>query len=163
MGDRGHNRYGPKEGATVPLSRRELGPSLTQCGLGRRLLPYHVTSWSIQPFGHNRYAWAENGAGPLFGGSGSPSNTMSPGAEAYLRTKWYPDASSRLVTIYMGRKLGAATLLRGAGSPSDTVPPGLRPTSLPSGILIHPAIWPQRTWAENFRVVRLLRGKLGHI
>jgi len=24
----------------------------------------------------------------------------------------------------------------------------LRPTSLPSGILIHVAVWPQQTWAE---------------
>ena len=25
----------------------------------------------------------------------------------------------------------------------------LRPTSVPSGILIHPAVWPQQTWVEN--------------
>jgi len=31
--------------------------------------------------------------------------------------------------------------------PSHTMSPGLRPTSIPSGILIIPAIWPQRTWA----------------
>jgi len=24
------------------------------------------------------------------------------------------------------------------------------PTSVPSGILIHPAVWPQQTWAENW-------------
>ena len=24
------------------------------------------------------------------------------------------------------------------------------PTSIPSGILIHPAVWPQQTWAENW-------------
>jgi len=27
-------------------------------------------------------------------------------AQAYLRTKWYPDPSSRLATIDMGRKVG---------------------------------------------------------
>ena len=31
----------------------------------------------------------------------------------------------------------------GAGSPSNTTSPGPRPTSVSSGILIHPAIWPQ--------------------
>jgi len=31
----------------------------------------------------------------------------------------------------------------GAGSPSNTMLLGSIPTSLPSGILIHPAIWPQ--------------------
>jgi len=49
----------------------------------------------------------------------------------------------------MGRKLGAAVplIFRGAGSPSNTISPEPRPTSIPSGILIHPAVWPQRTWA----------------
>jgi len=39
---------------------------------------------------------------------------------------------------------------RGAGSLSNTKLPGLRPISIPSGILIHPAIWPQQIWAENW-------------
>jgi len=30
-----------------------------------------------------------------------------------------------------------------AGFPPNTMSPGLRPTSVPSGILIHPAVWPQ--------------------
>jgi len=28
--------------------------------------------------------------------------------------------------------------------------PGPRLTSIPSGILIHPAVWQQQTWAENW-------------
>jgi len=39
---------------------------------------------------------------------------------------------------------------RGVGSPSNTKSPGPRPTSIPSGILIHAAIWPQQIWAENW-------------
>jgi len=27
---------------------------------------------------------------------------------------------------------------------------GPRPTSVPSGILIYPAVWPQQTWVENW-------------
>jgi len=52
----------------------------------------------------------------------------------------------------MGRKLGEAVLFFGgrAGSPSKTISPGPRSTSLPSAILIHPAVWPQQTWAENW-------------
>jgi len=42
---------------------------------------------------------------------------------------------------------GLATAI---GSPSNTVTPGLRSVSLPSGNLIHPAICPQQTWAENW-------------
>jgi len=38
----------------------------------------------------------------------------------------------------------------GAGSPSNTLLPGPRPTSVPSGILIHPAVWLQYTWAEKW-------------
>ena len=28
--------------------------------------------------------------------------------------------------------------------------PGPRYSSVPSGILLHPAVWPQQTWAENW-------------
>jgi len=53
MGDRGHNRHGPKRGAgAVPL-RGVLGTRLTQCGLHRGLIPYQVESSSMEPFGHN--------------------------------------------------------------------------------------------------------------
>ena len=47
----------------------------------------------------------------------------------------------------------------GAGSASNTVWPGPRPTFVPSGILIHPAIWPQYTWAEIWE--RPFLGELG--
>jgi len=46
---------------------------------------------------------------------------------------------------------GSAPFLgRGPGSPCSIMWPGTRPTSMPSAILIHPAVWPQRTWAENW-------------
>jgi len=41
-------------------------------------------------------------------------------------------------------------LLGGAGSPSNTISPGPRPTSVPSGILNNPTVWPQQTWVENW-------------
>jgi len=42
MGDRGHNRHGPKRGggAAVPFLQGELGFHLTQRRLGRGLPPY---------------------------------------------------------------------------------------------------------------------------
>jgi len=50
----------------------------------------------------------------------------------------------RLATIDMGQKLGAVCVCPfWAGSPSNTMWPGSRPTSVPSGILIHPTVWPQ--------------------
>ena len=121
VGDRGHNRHGPKEGGTaVPLSRGGAGsPSNTMwSGPGRGLLPYQVASSSIQPFGHiNRH-------GPKIGS----------------------------VPFFMG----------GAGSPSNTKTPGTRPTSIPSGILVHPAVWPQRIhWPKIGGCVPLGKKTLG--
>jgi len=56
MGDRGHNSHEPKRGGLLCSFRGgELGPRLTQCGLGRGLLPYQVASSSIQAFGHNTH------------------------------------------------------------------------------------------------------------
>ena len=115
--------------------------------------------------------------------------------EAYLRTKWHFDPSSRLATSDMGQKLGAEPpgvelglhltqccpgrnllscqeascpirpfshnkhgrkserqcpfLGGGTGSPSNTMSPGPRSAIVPSGILIHPAVWPQQIWTEN--------------
>jgi len=109
-------------------------------------------------------------------------------AEAYLRTQWHHDPSSRLTTIDMGRKLGrllchfcgGRQCRLGRGLPPYQVPswsiqpfnhnrhgpqsggllcppfigggeqlrphltlsPEPRPTSVPNGILIHPAVWP---------------------
>jgi len=47
----------------------------------------------------------------------------------------------------MGRKVvgGCCAHFGGAGSPSNT----MSPTSVSSGILIHPAVWPQQREAEN--------------
>jgi len=74
-------------------------------------------------------------------------------AEVYFRTKWRLHPSSLLANIDMGQKLGGGWVcpffLGVAGSPSNTKSPGPRPTSIPSGILVHPAVWPQRTMAEN--------------
>jgi len=41
------------------------------------------------------------------------------------------------------RAAAAPLSVEGAGSPSNTMSPGLRPTSVPSGILIRPTVWLQ--------------------
>jgi len=64
----------------------------------------------------------------------------------------------------MGQKSGggAVPLLVAAGSPSNAMSPGQRPISIPSGILIHTAVWPQRTWVENCGgLCPLWKGELG--
>ena len=66
MGDRGHNRHAPQRGGCCAPFAGELGPRLTQCGLGRRLLiPYQVASSSIQPFGHNSHESKTEGLRPF--------------------------------------------------------------------------------------------------
>jgi len=96
--------------------------------------------------------WAENwGLCPFWGGLG-PHLTECGQSRAYRRTKWHLDTSSRLATTDVGRKLGAAVPLfgeGGAGSPSNRMWPGPRPTSVLSGILIHPAFG-HNTWAEKW-------------
>jgi len=73
-------------------------------------------------------------------------------AEAYLDTKWHLDPSNPLATTNMGRKPGAVPpfWVGEAGSPSNTISIGSRPIFLPSGILIHRAIWPPQIWTENW-------------
>ena len=71
-------------------------------------------------------------------------------SEAYLHTKWHLDPCSRLATVDMRQKLGALPLfVERAGYPSNPKSPGLMPTSIPSVILMHPAVWPQQKCAEN--------------
>jgi len=59
-------------------------------------------------------------------------------AVGYLR--W-----ATVATIDMGLKDGghAVRLSRSAGNPSNTMWPARRSTSVPSGVFIHPDIWPQ--------------------
>jgi len=61
-------------------------------------------------------------------------------AQQLLRWATVPEQS--------GPKIGGgcyAPFRGGAGFPSNTMWPGSRPTSIPSGILIHPTVWPQYT------------------
>ena len=71
-----------------------------------------------------------------------------------LHTKWHLDPSSRLVTTH-GPKIGGCAPFGGSelGPHLTQSRLGRGYTSIPSSILIHPAVWPQRTWAENWPAV----------
>ena len=85
---------------------------------------------------------------PFFLGKGwVPIEHKVAWAEAYLHTKWHLSPSNRLATADIGRKGGCAPLGEGQLSP-NTMSPGPRPNSLPNGVLIHPAVWPQQTWPK---------------
>jgi len=101
---------------------------------------------------------------PLWGELG-PHLTQCRLGRGLPPTKWHLDPCSRLATKDMGRKLGGccASFWRGgAGSPSNTMWPGPRPTYVPSGILIHPAVWPHYM-GRKMRVLcaSFLPGELG--
>jgi len=139
---------GRKVGAAVPLLVGELGPHLTRYRLGWGIPPYQVASWSMQPLGHIRHG-PKSGRGaavPLsVGGKLDPHLTQYRWAEAYLHTKWHLDPSNHLATTDVDRKVGDCCMplsMRGSWAPSNAMWPGPRPTSVPSGILIRPAVWP---------------------
>jgi len=95
--------------------------------------------------GHNRH---EPKSGkvlcPFRGGVGSPCNTMWPG-RGLPRAKWHLDPCSCLATIHWPI-LGVVSpppFFVGERGPHLTMPPGPRSTSVPHGILIHLAVWPQ--------------------
>ena len=104
------------------------------------------------PFGHNRRG-PKMGLCPFGDGELGPHLTQCGlgWAEAYLRTKWHLDRSSRLAIIDMDRKV-CPILAGGVGSTSNTVSRGPKPTSVRSDILTDPALWPQQTWTENGEV-----------
>jgi len=152
MGDRDHNRHGPKTGGCAPL-RGELGFHLTQRRLGRGLPPYLPpylprNKWHLDPcsrlatidLGRN---WV-GGAVPFFYGELGPPLTQSRLGRGLPSYQVHLSPSSRLTTTDRGRKFGACPFRGGgAGSPSKTMSLRLRPTSVPSGILMHTPVWPQ--------------------
>jgi len=153
----GRNRYGPKIGGSTPFSALGAGsPSNTKCpGLSPTFIPsgilMHPAVWPQLKIGQ--------GLEPLLGrGAGSPCNRKSPGlrptsmpSAILIYAKCHLDPSIRLATINVSKIWGFTPFWGArAGSPSNTKLPGLRPICIPSGILIHAAIWPQQIWVENW-------------
>jgi len=84
----------------VPLWR-DLGPHLTQYGLGRGLPPY--TKWHLDPT--SRLAttdMAENWGCALFWGELGPHLTQCHLGRGLPPYQWHLDPISRLPTTYMG-------------------------------------------------------------
>ena len=139
---------GRKLGQAVPLLGGGAGSPCNTMWPGPQPTFVQVASRFIQPLGHNRHGRNLGWLCTLASGAGSASNSVAR-AEAYRRTKWHLDPSSRLATTN-GPKIGGCVPFLGGGgawSPSSTMRPWRRPTSIASGILIHAAIWPQQIWA----------------
>ena len=68
--------------------------------------------------------------------------------------------SKCLAVDEMGDRLATIDMGRNWESPCNT----MWPTFVPNGILIHPAVWPQQTWAEKWgRAVLLFSRELSPI
>ena len=103
----GHNTWAEKWGLLVPPILGggvswELGPHLTQCGLGRGL--YLPIKWHLDP--SSRLATTDMGQklGLSLLGKGScecdPIQHNVAGVKAYLCAKFHHDLSNRLATIH---------------------------------------------------------------
>jgi len=103
-------------------------------------------------------SWKRGCCAPFRGGAGSPSNTVSPGPRstsvpsgilmhpAVGHNTHGPKSGGLLCHLLLFFFWGGELVpCAGAGSLSNTMWPGPRPTSIPSGILIHPTVWPQYT------------------
>jgi len=79
MGDRGHNRHGPKIGGLLCPFRGIWDPVWYNMCLGQGLPSYQAASASFQPFGHNRHGpkLGRGGCALFLGVAESTSNTMS--------------------------------------------------------------------------------------
>ena len=104
---------------------------------------WRLHSSSIQPFCHNTHEPKTGGFAPFRG---------ELRLHVTQRRLGYLDPCSRLATTDMDQKLGESecAFYLGIVGSHRTKSPGPRPTSIPSGILVHPAVWPQLTLAENW-------------
>ena len=69
-----------------------------------------------------------------------PYQVVSSSMQPFGHNRHGPKTGEALPPFWRGR----------TGSPSNTMSLWSKPTSLPSGILMHPASWPQQIWAENW-------------
>jgi len=149
----GDNKHGENLGVGPPSGNGATGsPSNTKSpGPRPSSIPtgtlMHAAIWPQQK-------WAENwgvGLRPLLGEGDWTHLTQSRLCWGLPHARYQLHTFSRLAAINMGQKFGGSAPLLGRGErdPHLTQSPGPRPTSIPSDILIHAAIWPQQIWAKN--------------
>jgi len=102
--------------------------------------------WDGRPFGQNRRGRKVVAVVPLSVGELGPQLTQ---CRLSRGLPWSQVASWSIQPYGHNRQswklVGVVPLFRAAGSPSKTVWSVPRPASIPSGILIHPTVWPQYT------------------
>ena len=109
VGDRYHNRHGPKRwGWVLCPFRAEVGPHLNNVAWAE---VYFRTKWRLHPSSHlatlnTGQKLGGSGCALCSGGSWVPITHKVAWAEAYLHTKCYLSPSSLLATRDIGRKLG---------------------------------------------------------
>jgi len=128
---------------------------------------YLRTKWHLDPSVWPQQTWPKirGGSVPLGGGVKLGLHLAQYGPGQGLPPCQVPSGSIQPFGHNRhGPKIGGCSvpLFGGgrAGFPS-TMSLGPMPTSLPSGILTHPAIWPQQIWAKNWGAVSFWGRGLG--
>jgi len=118
-----------------------MSPRIT-CGDNNTSKQVLSSSWDGRPFGHNRHGQKIGSCAPFGGGAGFHVTQcgLGRGLPSYQVAS---DPSSRFATHTDEPKFNGLCPL------GVKLLPGLRPTTVPSGILIHPSVWPQQTSAKN--------------
>ena len=121
-----------------------------------------MASWCIQPFGYNKNGpKIREGAPPPFWGGElglhltqchlgrglPPYQVASWSTQPFGHNRHGPRFTDACLPASVNHKSGGccAHFRGGVVSPSNTMSPAPRPTSVPSGILIHPTVWAQYT------------------
>ena len=151
---------GQKLGAVPLLVGGKLHLHLTRCHLVQGLPPYQVASWSIQPFSHNRNRPKIGDSAPFWGEELGPHLAQcgldrGPPACQVPPKSIQPFGHNRRAK----NSVGLCPFFWGRARTHQT--PGPSPTSIPSGVLVHPAVCPQRTLAENWGLCPFRGGELG--
>ena len=126
------------------------------------------SSWDRRLWPQETWAEKRGATVPLSWRGGTPSNTMWPGPRS--TSVPYQLASSSIQPFGLNRHGPKNCVGMGVGvpffwgllqGPHRTKSPGPRPTPIPSGILVHSAVWPQLTLAENLGLCPFRGGGAG--
>jgi len=168
MGDRGHNRFGPKTGwdgcalflgvAGSPPNTKSPGPRPTSIPI-----KWHLDAFSTLATTDRAENW-EGEESPLF-----REGELGPRLTQCRLGRGLPPHQVASCSVQPfgrnrhGSKIGGLHALFGEGVQflCNIRSHGLRPTSIPSGIWMHPAIWPQHISDENWGLCLFAGGEAG--
>jgi len=138
----------PRDGGVTSSRSNVKSESLVRCA--QRRVRLHAQAQNVQEFS-GAFFKHHRGFYDISAEKNEQYKSSTRGQLEYNKSSAVAEMGDRARAKW-AEKWGAAVPLfvgEGAGSPSNTMWPGPRPTTVPGGILIHQAVWPQQTWAEK--------------